>query len=159
MKLLTYLQFLNEDVFESVNLGTSHEITKTESGDHFYTHNVGDHVVMTHFYKRFSSKGGKHYDVHFTRHKPNSNKNASYGAFSRNGSKSMTPADRVKAARAGMSSLHHFVQNEKPASVTALGNTEKKNEWAHTVLNHIGKKTGGTVTKNGKESVLSYEKE
>ena len=160
--MLSYLQLFNENNIhlveditsdaKDIKLGTSHEITKTPDAT-FYTHHVGDHTIMTHFYKRFTKDGGNHYDVHFTRHKTDGKGKASYGAFSRNGSKTMAPADRVKSIRSVTAAVRHFVTSEKPASLTSMGNTEKKNEWAHSMLSHVAKKHGGDVVKTGKESI------
>lgn len=112
------------------------EISKNPQGTISYSHSVGDHKVHTHF---IPSGGDGDYDVHFTRSGPDGKSSG----FDRRGMGKIGGGDRVRMMHGMIKSIHHFVGEHKPKSITGIGNTKKKNDTFTGILGNISKKHGG----------------
>ena len=121
-------------------------VSKNPQGTISYSHSVGDHKVHTHFIPRGAegSGGDGDYDVHFTRSGPDGKSSG----FDRRGMGKISGGDRVRMMHGVMKSIHHFVGEHKPKSITGIGNTKKKNDTFSGMMGHFGKKAGGKVSGN-----------
>ena len=136
--MLSFIEFFKED--------SSPSIHKLEGGATVYHHEIGNHSVQTHFYPRETSDNKKHYDMHFVHD----------GSFDR---KSKTDsAHKVKAMHSVISHLKHFIEHEKPDSITSSPNTKKKEDFSHNVFSHIAKKHGSNVSSMGKDTSIHFSR-
>ena len=131
---------------------TAHHIDKTEDGSHYYSSKHGDNTIITHFLPKQTKDGGKHYDVHFSRH--NGNKT---DPTSRQGVNRMSSEDRIRSIHSVSKAVHHFIKNNRPDSLTATANTKGKSDWTHGVLSKMAARGGHKIKTSGNDTSIHFK--
>lgn len=134
--MLSFIQlFLNEE---------EAEIHKIDH-DHIYSQKVDDHTIQSHFYKRDTKDGKKHYDHHFTHD----------NSFDRKSK--ADSAHKVKAIHGIIKHAKHFIKHEKPDSLTFSPNTKKKRDFSHNLVQHLAKNhKNSSVERKGNDISIKF---
>ena len=143
----TFTQFITEETLK-------HKVHDLPHGGKVYSQRINDHLVQTHFYPRIQNGEEGHYDVHFIRKTGDSGGDA----FSRRGIAKMSVEERLRAIGSVKKAVKDFISTSQPKSLTAMGNTKKKADWSHEMLQRISDRHGGKVTRAGNEVSLQFNR-